>query len=92
VSVLRRAWRVLTDPPASEAARLLRFLIPLETAFVSLRFLPGWDFSWPHTTLMDVLWLYVVLYFVRQRDEARARPHEGDEVLQTTRPDRPAGW
>jgi len=92
VSVLRRAWRVLADPPTSDTARTLRLGVPLWFLSALLSVIPGWPV--PLVRLIDVAWLYALLWVVRQRDEARAHtdPRDGGEVLQTTRPDRPPGW
>jgi hypothetical protein len=61
---------VLTDPPASDIAALLRLAVPLWLVAALLSVVPGWPV--PLYRLIDVVWLYVVLYVVRQRDEARA--------------------
>lgn len=73
MNVLRRAWRVYADPAASEAAGWLKVLIPLEfAAFVYRLFAPA---DWPPVsgvTFLQVCLWYALLWFVRQRDEARA--------------------
>lgn len=88
MSVIRRAWRVLADPPTSNAASFTRVMVPIWALAALLSVVPGWPV--PLVRLADVVWLYVVLVVVRQRDEARANPR--DEVLRTSRPDRPTGW
>ncbi|MFN2636870.1 MAG: hypothetical protein ABR585_07590 [Gemmatimonadaceae bacterium] len=96
MNVLRRAWRVYADPAGSETARLLRFIIPIEAVFAVLRLTLDWSFPMPSTRPMDVIWLYALLWVVRQRDEARAERAElredAPEVLGRARPDRPTGW
>jgi len=72
VSVLRRAWRVLADPPGSGTASLVRNLaLPAVLLSATITLLPAWTVP----TLakpMDVVWVYAILWVVRQRDEARA--------------------
>jgi hypothetical protein len=71
--VIRTLWGVYAAPAESEAAKTLKVLIPLEVAGFVYRLVAPAD--WPAlsgTTLMQVcLWL-ALLWFVRQRDQARA--------------------
>ncbi|MEU4410733.1 hypothetical protein AB0F88_40035 [Streptosporangium sp. NPDC023963] len=76
MSVLRRAWRVLADPPTSEAASFIRVMVPIWALAALLSLVPGWPV--PLARLVDVLWLYVVLVVVRQRDEARADARQAE--------------
>lgn len=71
MSVLRRAWRVLADPPASDAARAILLGLLLYGLHSIAAAMPFWDVPGPLRP-DDALWLYVLLWFVRQRDEARA--------------------
>lgn len=73
MNLCRRAWRVYADPAGSEAAAWLKTLIPLEIAAFVYRVAAPED--WPHvsgTTLTQVCLWCLLLWFVRQRDEARA--------------------
>lgn len=72
MNALRRAWRIYADPAASDAAASLKFLIPLELVGFVLKV------TWPDTwrgsigvTVVEIVLLYLMLRFVRQRDEAR---------------------
>jgi hypothetical protein len=72
--LLHRAWRVYADPPESPAARNLKVLIPLSIAGFATRLATPND--WPTlsgTTLVEIGLWYALLWFVRQRDEARAQ-------------------
>ncbi|MFD1546984.1 hypothetical protein [Nonomuraea guangzhouensis] len=71
--MIRRAWRVLVDPPGSDDAWILRSLaIPTAVLFAAVSLMPFWE--GPRLAVpMDAVWLYAVLYAVRQRDEARAQ-------------------
>ena len=72
MNVFRRAWRVYADPSESEAASWLRVLIPLEMVSLTFRVVvPDWR-SLSGTTLVSIVFMYAALWFVRQRDEARA--------------------
>lgn len=71
--MIRRAWRVLTDPAGNDDAWILRSLaIPCAVLFAALSLMPFWQGP-PLAVPMDAVWLYAVLYVVRQRDEARAQ-------------------
>lgn len=86
MKILSRAWRVYADPASSTAAYTLRVLIAFWLAAVLLRvaltgvaevdvsFLP------PLHRLIDIGWAYALLWFVRQRDEARAEMRARDRV------------
>jgi hypothetical protein len=79
VNVLRRAWRVYADPATSGAARFAKVLLPIEIVYFTIRLVNDL-FDWPPilaslatgTTLEQVLLWYALLWFVRERDEARA--------------------
>ncbi|WP_101791008.1 hypothetical protein [Nonomuraea indica] len=71
--MIRFLWRAYSAPAESEAARTLKVLIPLEIAAFAYRLVApaGWP-ALSGTTFMQVcLWL-ALLWFVRQRDQARA--------------------
>lgn len=70
--MIRRAWHVLADPPASTLAFVVALLIPIELILIALALLRG---SHPGFVLARVVLLvaaFVVLAVVRQRDRARA--------------------
>jgi hypothetical protein len=67
--VIRRAWAVLADPPASDFAVFLRnFAIPVGVLLFVARML----FGAPGPALPDLVWMVVALTVTRQRDTARA--------------------
>lgn len=68
--MIRRAWRVLADPPGSGTAGLLRIVIPFVALVAVLALPPLLDLR-HMPKLMDVAWLTALLYVVRQRDQAR---------------------
>ena len=70
MSLPRRAWRVLADPPTSDTSSILRIAVPLWGLMSLLAVIPNWPV--PLHRLIDVAWLYVVLWVIRQRDQARA--------------------
>ena len=72
MNVLRRAWRVLATVPQSRVAYYFIFLIVFWSAGIALGFVTGWDWLPRLDRLIDVGWAYVALWFVRERDEARA--------------------
>ncbi|HEY9370033.1 hypothetical protein [Streptomyces sp.] len=72
MNALRRAWRVLASVPESRAAYFFAFLIVFWSAGVALGFVTGWDWLPPLERLIDVGWAYAALWFVRERDQARA--------------------
>lgn len=74
MSVLRRAWRVLVAPPQSRAAYYFIFLIAIWSAAIAFRAVAGWEWPPELDRVVHVMWAYAVLWFVRERDEARAAP------------------
>lgn len=81
VGILRVYWRIFAAPAQSDAAKLCKFLVVLEVAsFVLEMLLPDRGVSYLSRVyftdvvraLGDVLPWYVALWFVRERDEARA--------------------
>lgn len=73
MNAVRRAWRTYADPAASDAAASLKVLIPLEMVGFALKV--TWPDLWGRSigvTLVEIVLLYLMLRFVRQRDEARA--------------------
>jgi hypothetical protein len=69
--VIRRLWFVWAAPPVSDTARGLRNLaIPFAVLFSVLWLMPFWEGP-PLATPMDLFWFTVILYVVRQRDQAR---------------------
>jgi hypothetical protein len=74
VRILYGFWRIYADPAKSEAAKALKVLIPLEIASFAYRMWAPEE--WPRlagTNLMQIFLWYALLWFVRQRDEARAQ-------------------
>jgi hypothetical protein len=75
---------VYADPPKSMIASVLRVLIAAWLAMIALRFtLTGFvDVSSlpPLHRLIDVGWAYGVLWFVRERDAARAELRQSSQV------------
>lgn len=72
---LVRAWHVSSGPAQSEAARNLKVLILLLVLQAVLRIvLPSpWDLILGGgARFSDAVLMYAMLWFVRQRDEARA--------------------
>lgn len=71
IGFTRRAWAVIAAPPASHTASFLRVLIPVGAvlAAVNVFALPGVPIAKP----VDVVWVYALLWVVRQRDEARTQ-------------------
>lgn len=73
MNVLARAWRVYADPATSEAVAGIRWMIPIDfAAWLYRLFAPA---DWPalsSTTLLQVCLWYALLWFVRERDAARA--------------------
>lgn len=73
MNAFRRAWRVYADPAESDAAASLKALIPLEIVGFVLKV--TWPELWGRSigvTVVEIALLYLMLRFVRQRDEARA--------------------
>lgn len=69
--MIRRAWRVLADPPTSDTAFVLRNLgIPACTLFAALPLMPFWEGP-VLSRFADLVWMFMLLYVVRQRDTAR---------------------
>jgi hypothetical protein len=68
---IRRLWLVWAAPPASDTAQGLRNLaIPMSLLFSGLWLMPFWEGP-PLATPSEVVWFTVILYVVRQRDQAR---------------------
>jgi hypothetical protein len=81
-TVMRIYWQVYAAPAKSWSAKVFKVLVVVAVAFVVLDVaLPGVDvpyFSRAHVmeimdSLADLLGWYLVLMFVRERDEARAQ-------------------
>ena len=72
MNILRRAWRVLASVPESQAAYLFAFLIVFWSAGIAVGLVTGWDWLPRLERLIDVGWAYAALWFVRERDQARA--------------------
>jgi hypothetical protein len=73
VNVIHRVWRTWAAPAGSDAALWLQVLVPLEAvAYVYQLLAPeGWPPFGERTPLQVFSWC-LTLWFVRQRDAARA--------------------
>lgn len=74
VRVLRVYWHVYAAPAKSDAAKVLKVVLPLEIVALAYRMLAPEE--WPTlsgVTLLQVLMWYLMLWFVRERDEARTQ-------------------
>jgi hypothetical protein len=81
-TIMRVYWRIFADPAKSWSASLFKALVVVAAAFLALNVaLPEVGvpyFSRAHVvdvmdSLADLLVWYLVLIFVRERDEARAQ-------------------
>lgn len=87
--MIRRAWRVLADPPQTRAAAILRLAVPGWALVALLSLAPGIPWEMPLRRLFDVAWLYVVLVVVRQRDAARGSESDSEPVRASGHQDDP---
>jgi hypothetical protein len=74
VNTLQRAWHVYAYLAQSEAAKSLKVFLLAEIVMLAYRLWAPED--WPpisYATLMQVVLWYALLWFVRERDEARAQ-------------------
>ena len=84
MNVLCRAWRVYAAPAGSEAAMMVKGMIPIEiAAWLYLVLAPE---DWSHlsgSTLLEIGLWSALLWFIRQRDEARAEVKRTSTASQT---------
>jgi hypothetical protein len=79
--VIRRLWALFADPPSSDDARLLLYVVLPFAFLLAVARLCGW---WVGIgpSLADVMWLCFLLQAVRERDEARQQSAELRRALQ----------